>query len=375
MIYIIIFSSILLPIVLQEKKIALIVSFSLIFILWGLQYDMVQDWSVNLSRWNSVNHKGDIFREVEPLLAFLMSLAKPITFFGWLIVCAIFELITLYYFTRKYVPPKYYWITIFILMLRIDYGLLLINSNRQTLSVILSMYAVLILLQTNKLHYLKYKKIPILKILVAGSILYAATQIHSAAFLSYIIIPIYLFVILIPRPNIKMLLIVFNILFIGRYFFDVSSHTHLFQEILNSAAVEGFDGYLNALDTSTKTYSMIDQPIYLFLINSAIYFYPKMNTSMRFFSLSFTIGTIIGGYMVGNLYRSTQYLYIYLVFLAPALVFYWNHMRNINFNKIKMPLYCIMILYCIYSFQKNLQDGYYKKWNDFTTIFEAPKWL
>ena len=375
MIYIIISSSILLPIILKEKKIALKVSFSLIFILWGLQYDMVQDWSVNLSRWNSVNYKRDIFREVEPLLAFLMSLAKPLTFFGWLIVCAVFELITLYYFTRKYVPPKYYWITIFILMLRIDYGLLLINSNRQTISVILSMYAVLILLQTNKLHNLKYKKIPILKILVAGIILYAATQIHSAALLSYIVIPIYLFVILIPRPNIKLLLIVFNAFFIGRYIFDVSSYTHLFQEILNSAAIEGFDSYLNALDTSAKTYSMIDQPIYLFLINSAIYFYPKMNTSMKFFSLLFTIGTIIGGYMVGNLYRSTQYLYIYLIFLTPALVFYWNHTRNINFNKIKMPLYCIMILYCIYSFQKNLQGEYCKKWNNFTTIFEAPKWL
>ena len=375
MLYLIIFLSVVIPIIFSDKKNALRCSFLLLFIIWGLQYEMVNDWPMNLSRWNSVNHHEMIYREVEPLLAFLMSLAKPLTFFGWLMVCAIFELITIYYFTRKYVPPKYYWITIFILMLRIDYGLLFINSNRQTLSVILSMYAVLILLQTNRLQYLKYKKIPILKILIAGSILYAATQIHSAALLSYIIIPIYLFVILIPKPNIKVLLIIFNILFIGRYFFDMSSHTHLFQEILNNAAVEGFDGYLNALDTSTKTYSMIDQPIYLFLVNSAIYFYPKMNKSMRFFSLSFTIGTIIGGYMLGNLHRTTQYLYIYLIFLAPTLVYYWNHTRNINFNKIKMPLYCIMILYCIYSFQKNLQGEYHKKWNNFTTIFEAPKWI
>lgn len=373
--YLIIFLAIIIPYIATNKKIALRCSFTLLFIIWGLQYDMVNDWSMNLNRWNAVNYNEIIYRDVEPLLAYLMSLAKPITFFGWLMVCAIFELGTIYYFTRKYVQPKYYWLTIFILMLRIDYGLLFINSNRQTLSVIFSMYAVLFLLMGESNKTKKIKNIPILNLLISLLILFAATQIHSAAILSYLIIPIYLFIKFIPNPNIKALLIISNILFLGRYFIDASSFAPILADKLSTIEVEGFDDYLKLLDTESKTYSFIDQPIYLFLINSTIIFIPKMNFSMKLFSMLFIIGNIIGGYMFGNLYRSTQYFYIYLIFIVPTLVYFWNHTKNIDFRSVKRFLYCVMVLYCIYSFQKSIHNEYYIKWLDFKTVFEATHWL
>lgn len=375
MTYIIIFTSIITLIVLPNKKVGLKISICLLFIIWGLQYNMVQDWDMNLSRWNSVNHKEAIFRDVEPLLAYLMSLSKSLTFFGWLMLCAIIELGTIYYFTTRYVPPRYYWLVIFVLMIRIDYGLLLINSNRQTLSVILTMYAVLVLLNSHKTSALTIKGIPILHIIVSSIIIYAATKIHSAAFFAFIIIPIFLCVTLV-KGNYKLpIFIICNILFIGRFIFDVTSLEPILTTQLNQSNITGFDHYLELFDTSSKVYSFIDQPIYIVIMNLTIFFYPKMNFNLKFFSALTICGIILGGYMMGNLYRITQYLYIYLIFIIPSIVYYWSQTGNQFLKRIRIPLYCIMLSYCLYSFNKNLQGNYYKKWNNFTTIFEAPKWL
>ena len=374
MFYIIIFLSIVIPLLSNNKKVGLRISFLLLFIIWGLQYEMVNDWPMNLSRWNSVNHQETIYRDVEPLLAYLMSLAKPLTFFGWLMVCAVFELGTIYYFTRKFVIPKYYWLVIFVLMLRIDYGLLLINSNRQTISVILSMYAVLVLLKSEKYKFLRIKDISILGLILAVLILYACTQIHTAAIMSFLIIPIYLFVKLVKSPNIRVLLFICNILFISKFFIDMTFLEPYLSTFLNESNKEGFDSYLTLLDTSNMTYSIIEQPIYLFIMNFIIFNYKVMPTNIRFFSTLYVVGLLLNGYMVGNLSRSSQYLYIYLIFVIPALIVLCNK-KNDNFIRLKKIVYFILIVYSIYSFQKSINHDYYSKWKNFKTVFNASKWI
>lgn len=375
MFYIIIFLSIVIPLLSNNKKVGLRISFLLLFIIWGLQYEMVNDWPMNLSRWNSVNHQETIYRDVEPLLAYLMSLAKPLTFFGWLMVCAVFELGTIYYFTRKFVIPKYYWLVIFVLMLRIDYGLLLINSNRQTISVILSMYAVLVLLKSEKYKFLRIKDISILGLILAVLILYACTQIHTAAIMSFIIIPIYLFVKLVESPNIKILLIICNILFISKFFIDMTFLEPYLLNYLNDSNIEGFDEYLALLNISDNTYSIVEQPLICAIINISLLYYDKMDLSYKYFSLLYVVGIIIDGYMSGNLSRSTQYLHIYIIFLIPILICYLNKVRGINFRVARKILYIVIVCYIIYSFQKYVNTEYYNNWNNFKTVFEAPKWL
>lgn len=375
MFYIIIVLSIIIPLLSNNKKIGIRISFALLFILWGLQYEVVNDWPMNLNRWNSVNNQENIYREVEPLLAYLMSLAKPLTFFGWLMICALFELMTIYYFTRKYVVPKYYWVVVFILMLRIDYGLLLINSNRQTLSVILSMYAVLVLLDSEKIKFLNIKNISIIGIITSLVILYACTLIHTAAIMGFLIIPIYLFVKLIKSPNIKLLLVIYNTLFFLKFFIDMTFIEPYLLDYLNESNIEGFDEYTSLFDISNISYSLVEQPIYFVILNVIILNYNKMDLNMKFFSLLYITGLILSGYMVGNLVRTTQYLYIYLIFIIPYLIVLYHKKYNINFIIIKRFIYLTLILYSIYSFQKNINNEYYKEWKNFTTIFSASKWI
>lgn len=375
MFFIIVFLSIIIPLLSNNKKIGLRISFSLLFILWGLQYGMVQDWLINLGRWNSVNNNGDIFREVEPLLAYLMSLAKPLSFFGWLMACAIFALGTIYYYTRKFIPPKYYWLVVFVLMLRINYGLLFINSNRQTISVILSMYAVLVLLHNKSFRFLKIRGISIFSLAIAILILFACTLIHTAAYMSFLIIPIYLFVRLVKNPNIKILLIICNVCFISKFFINLTFLEPYLLDYLGNAETEGFDHYLSLLDIDSNVYSLAEQPIYLAIINVTLLYYNRMNFPQRFFSILYVVGIILNGYLLGNLSRATQYMYIYLIYLVPILVAYLNQVKKAKFRAIKEVVFTIIICYVIYAFLKYINSEYYMNWTNFKTVFEAPKWL
>ena len=128
----------------RDKHKALNISILLLTIPWCFQYQMTQYWDVNLLRWDFVNVNAKVGldgedRQLEPLYTWILQLCKPLTFYGFLIVCGVFELLVIYIFLKKFVPPKLYWISIFILMIKVNYGLLIINSNRQSIAVMMMM--------------------------------------------------------------------------------------------------------------------------------------------------------------------------------------------------------------------------------------------
>ena len=142
---------------LENKRIALFISFVLLFIPWGLQFQATQDWDVNLLRWDFVNVNAKVGldgedRELEPLYTLILKLCKPLSFYGFLMLSGLVELSVIFLFIKKYVSPSYYWVAIFILMIKVNYGLLFINSNRQTLSVICVMVAVYFMINVSRIR-------------------------------------------------------------------------------------------------------------------------------------------------------------------------------------------------------------------------------
>ena len=149
--YLVLFFSIAIPIFVKNKKVGLLISFMLLLIPWGFQYQMTQDWDVHFLRWQHVNYNerieldGGEERVLEPLYVLYMKMCKPFSFYGFLIISAVLELSMFFYYVKRYVSPNYYWVTIFLLMINVKYGLLLIDTNRQTLALLLSMAGIVFL--------------------------------------------------------------------------------------------------------------------------------------------------------------------------------------------------------------------------------------
>ena len=378
MFYIIVFASILIPLLAKNKATALKVSCSLLFILWGLQYDSTCDWPGMLEGWNDITNyiKGNAnrgTREYEPLYVYLVRLFDFLGFYGWLIICAVFDLTIIYWLIKKFVHKEYYWLAIFIFVLRIDLCLLFINSNRQTLSLMFVLLSNIIMLTNTerKNSYISY-----LKYFISLTLIFAATQIHTAAILGYISIPVFLFCKYYKSIN-KLftisLFIVCNILFWGRYFINLDSD--IFITLMESYEMDGFSGYMESLNLK-QSRSIPETILYCTIMNLGILMYKRMSVHMRFFATLSIIGIIMMGYMFENLKRATQYYYVYLIILIPYII---EQIKELNYFKsyslIKIT-YSIVILFCIYSFIGGIKKNIiYHKWDNFQTIFSSTQLL
>lgn len=338
---------------------------------------MVQDWSSNLIRWNAVNHADTDYygRNIEPLYVWLMSACKPLTFFGWLMLCAFFELSILFILITRYMPPKYYWASIFVLMAYHDNGLLLINSNRQTIALVFTIIGVLFL-QGDYTFICKKMKINknIVKYLIAILCFISAINIHGGAFPSMGIIPLYYLSGKITKLNKMPILMVFCSLYLLPRFFDCSFLKDIFFVLLKISDVKAFEEY--AADISLgATGSIVSMIFALFIIIALSLTYHIIPQNIRFFSLCVLAEYVFGGFFTSNLHRIMQYYYIYSIIAVPYVFFSlkkseYKELRNFS------RVYCLLaiVLYTHSFYAVVTEQEIYNRWVNFQTIFDAPLW-
>lgn len=367
----------------NNKRNALIISFILLFIPWGLQFQATQDWEVNLLRWDFVNVNAKVGldgedRELEPLYTLILQICKPLSFYGFLMLSGLIELTVIFLFIKKYVTPSYYWVSIFILMIKVNYGLLFINSNRQTLSVICVMLGVYFMINTKLPKSIKDKNI--LYILITFLMFLAAPKIHSSSYISYMIIPIYLLIKLWKNPNRVILFALCNVLYVSRFFIDAGNYQLFASLYLNSLHIEEinfFDKYLEGLDNENLVSSRFNQVVEWLMMNLIISFFPKLSSEHRLFGSLWILSYLLGGFLMHTLARITVYFYIFLVFVAPRIFELLNKLFDKR-NLLLISVYLMVILFFLNNFRVNMTDNgegrYYYKWHDFKTVFEAPDW-
>lgn len=359
----------------KYQKKGLIWSMVLLFVLWGLEFEIVNDWTSNLFRWKIANEGFVHFhRNVEPLLLFLMKLAKPIGFFGWLIICAIFNICILYYCFRKFIPPKYYWLSLFWFMTSEDHALLYINSNRQTLSIFFSIIAVILIIYSIKVKDIKAK---LISYSFAVIMLIGATNIHTGSILSFIFLFMPLFIKTFSKAKTKYLLIFFNILFISRFFLDASKYQYLISLILGDQVMY-WSGYIEELATASSLgFSIIKTLIYLIYLNLLVLFYKYQSISGKCFFIASIIAIILSGFAVNTLSRTLLFFNFYHIISFPYII---KGLKRTNYkilNQYTNWFLIIVLLYLSYIFFRMTlfsQFDYYMKWIDFKTIFQAPNW-
>lgn len=375
--YFIVISSIAIPLIATNKKRGLQISLFLLFILLGFQFEMVNDWESNIWRWKIANEGirlGSGSRDIEPAFIFILKLFKPITFFGWLMLTAASLLGVLYFLMRRFVPPQLYWITIAIFMLRTDYALLFINSNRQCISVIFSILAMLVLTEKIKLPFdISFGNLNIGKFIMAFILLYIGSQCHSAAYISFLMIPIYCMSHLYKGRSWIIMAIIMNTLYIGRIFFNITSWQLYMTMFIDATNLTNVNQYVELLDSSKIYNSFMLMSTDCLLITASCFFYRKMSTNQKYIVLLWLTGVIMNAYMTENLARMAEYFYCYLIILLPILVYF--SIRNLSTR----PIYLIALIYILsyygYYSWRTMHSILYGRWLDYVSIFNAPNWI
>lgn len=380
--YIITITSILLPLLMKNKVVALRLSLLLLFFLLGFQYELVQDWEPNIGRWLYANRGGALLdagtggRDIEPFFIYLLKLFKPITFFGWLIFTAALFLALLYKLMREYVPPRLYWVTIALFMLRGEFGLLFINSNRQCWSLMFSILAVLFL--SEKIHV--RIRFPLIKekwtkYLFAVILIYAGSQCHSAAYAAFLLIPLYVLSNFYRGCKWLLLAIVCNIIYILKAFVDTSFLQVYLLNMSGGLDLEHVDNYIEQIGETYNNNSLYEMSCFCLIITLVCYYYRRMDQPMRFYAIAWFIGIIMYSYLPSNVARMGEYMYYYLLLVLPVVVSYFRKEKQETIRAVRPLCFSILIFYAVWGSWKQMHIYLYERWLDYVSVFEAPWWI
>lgn len=134
-------------------------SFILIFLFLALRYDYGNDYQGYLDFFsdasldtNLLNHysKQEGF---EPGWVFLCRLFKPFGFFAMVAVLALFNCFVYYRFIKKYVPPAYYWLAVFLYVFSPGFMLVHSSAMRQSVAIALFIFSIDYLYKKDAIRY------------------------------------------------------------------------------------------------------------------------------------------------------------------------------------------------------------------------------
>jgi hypothetical protein len=158
-------------------------SFIILFVFLALRYDFGNDYHVYLKDFLKLNPFStiDYFSKAstfEPGWTFLCHLFRPLGamgFFAMTALLALFNCFVYYRFIKKYVPPDYYWLAVFLYVFNPYFMLIHASAMRQSVAISLFLLSI---------DYL-YKKNPVGYFLFIG----LAMSFHISAI---ILLPVYL---------------------------------------------------------------------------------------------------------------------------------------------------------------------------------------
>lgn len=364
-IYIIVALIILIPVLSPNryKSKAIVISMLLMFIPFGLSFEMTNDWTGYYSRFYGEN-TGEL--QLESFYVFLMRICRPLGMIGFNMVCAAFNLSVYYLFIRKVVPKTYAWIFFAVFMLRIMLGFTLIDTNRQTLAisfVLLGVYVQLFLKDFFKNKRLLYYAIIILCFL-------AAVNIHTSAFVT---LPIIVLPYMCEKVKEWQLWVLF-VLFLLTFVIDFRSLTSTFLTALSLFAGDNFDYFSQySGELSLRSMSVPEQSIYGILLFLFIYFYKFFKKEEKVLLICSMLFITFQGYVMFTLARTITYYRIFIPISLPFF-FYTIILKRLINKYVAWGIIALVVAYCLYDFQKGIVTDYYNRWLDLKTVFDAPKW-
>lgn len=333
---------------------------------------MTQDWKGYVARWDFVNNGGSapFLRDLEIGYVWLMKLCKPLTLFGFFALCVAIQLFLLYWYFAHFIPKEYWWVALSVFLLNPAMCFMMVNTNRQYITVSISLVIVLILIKAYE-----NKSLFKIRLWVLIALLYMASiNIHTGAYGSLIIVAIPFLVPIVERTKFRTLFLIVNFLYFLRYFINLDIYQTFFSFQLESLDMTTYDNYVEELDNSNRASSIIIESINLLILNGSVYFFRNKEASTQFIYLMTIIWIIADGFMIRTLGRILVYLSIMLIYAIPLLV---KDVRDSNLKSWLTPVYVISYLYLIFTFAKATIFGpnpFYMRWVDYHSVFFAPQW-
>lgn len=362
----IIAASVAIPFIASKKHPKIIwTSWGLLFFVWAFQYEMTIDWFVYTNRW-----KGAILgintesREIEPIYKMIMQICEPISYFGFLILCAVFGIFVLKKYVDNYIVPKYQWIFFVTYSLGTSYFLECVNTNRQTLAIMFVMLSVYIIsnyyLQTGLKKYLA----------ISAVLIFMAFNIHRSAIIAA---PMLLFPLYIKNNIDKKYLYIFLFVDIFSFFVEFGNLS-LFVEgmLVRQTDFHGFEHY--AADINERSKSIIEQSIYFLSMFLMIYNFDKFKNNEKPLILASIVFLSLQGYTMYNMMRVLTYYRIFYALAIPILFMRVPRHKRIE-NKYAICFLSIYVIYMIYRYWIDIFGPNYIGFSRFKTIFSANIWM
>lgn len=331
------------------------VSFFLIFLFLALRYNYGNDYPAYLKGFLNINSLVSIDYSVEyfdfdPGWVFLCRLFQHFGFFAMVAVLAAFNCFVYYRFIKKYVPPYYYWIAVFLYVF--DANNMLINSSamRQSLAISLFIFS---------LDYL-YKKDVIRYFLCVG----LASWIHTSAL---VLFPVYLLGLINFKINKTLIACIFLLYILA---FKYADSIQPVIDILMSGSLGKYEHYSESQFAKEDQESLASIIYYgiLFLI---VLFYGRFQdkeTSLLFKAaiLSFFIKPFI--ILIPMIIRIGMYFSPFFIVVFPIVLITITN----KFTRIMLLFFLILTkLYLFYQFFQH--DVWKEAFASYQTIFSSPK--
>jgi transmembrane protein EpsG len=321
-------------------------SFTLIFLFLSLRYNYGNDYKSYLEHFVDIQH-FDIEGRFEPAWQLLCLLFKPIGFFAMTAFLAAFNCFVYYRFVKKYVPPVYYWLAVFLYVF--NPYLMLVQSSAMRQSIAISIFLI-------SIEYL-YKKDIVRYFLCIG----LASLFHQSAL---ILLPLFLiFVIDWKVTNMKaaILFILFLLLLV---------FSNYLAPYLNVFIVKYFSKYELYQEGAAKLGSGIGV-LYKMIFMAFFLYYAKFNKGKNVVLFKITIFHyyfIPLALIMASMGRVAMYMEPVEIAAIPIMLI---GIKDSKFKSLIIAPYTLFVLYSFYIF---FQSPVWRvAFGVYNTIFSAPK--
>jgi len=337
-----------------QIKYGLKISFSLIFIFLAFRYNFGSDYSGYLKLFQEINHNigisvFDDYWKTETGWVLLNRISKPIGFFGMTMILALLNCYIYYKFFKKYVPPKYYWISVSLYIFDVSFMMTQLSGYRQTIAILLFIFA---------LDYL-YKKDIIRYIICIGIGLF----FHLS---SILLLPIFILGLVNFKVNKKaFFLLIFSYILLFITIDDVFPQVNLLIQLY----LEKYTVYQGDIVKMGRGIGLaITSILFCFIVYFARF---QENEKLLVFKIAMlvflTLPITIAMPAIGR----------YAMYFQPALlVVYPIILSQIKNPLIRKSLLSVIIILTLYNFKLFFENPLWtKSVMNYQTIFSAPQWF
>ena len=344
----------------NDKK-ALLCAFVILTAFWALRYNWGNDYMQYLSHYKSIKSYNmglfdisgydQIFVKRDYLWYILNNLFSNFGFFGLIIVLSLVENFIIYRFVVNYVPPKWYWLSVFIYCFNIEFYLIGASMMRQWLALCLFVYAINFLLDKRIIPYL------IISII--------AIFIHFSAIVMLLCIP-FAYIKNLKIGN-KYLVLLFGFLLIWYIMAPLylRDYAYLFYELNDQGAYSNYE-MTNMNDKGLSFFGIISN--YFIPLTGFLMLYLNGDLKTKILASIFILQLIFVplGSVMPIFGRITTYFTSLGIVVWPLVIY---EMLKRKYSLISISILCLLLLINIRGYIGFFSDSIWEKsFSTYTTI-------